>query len=130
MERFSISLVNRKLQIENKMRYHFTPIEMAEELIGQIITGADEDVEKSEHPHTVDEHIKYFSPLKNILVVSQMIKHRATTWPSNSTFRCTLQSNEIYANTKKCVGILTAALIIVDKMLGETQISASGQIQK
>ena len=53
MERFSISLVNRKLQIENKMRYHFTPIEMAEELIGQIITGADEDVEKSEHPHTV-----------------------------------------------------------------------------
>ena len=32
-----------------------------QELIGQIITGADEDVEKSEHPHTVDENIKYFS---------------------------------------------------------------------
>ena len=29
MERFSISLVNRKLQIKSKMRYHFTPTEMA-----------------------------------------------------------------------------------------------------
>ena len=47
-----------------------------------------------------------------------MIKHRATTWPSNSTVRYTPQSNEIYANTKTCVGILTAALIILDKMWG------------
>ena len=29
MERFSISLVNRKVHIKTKMRYHFTPTEMA-----------------------------------------------------------------------------------------------------
>ena len=59
MERYSTSLVIRKMQIKNTIRYHFTSTMTA--IIKETITSVDEGVQKLETPYIAGGNGKLFS---------------------------------------------------------------------
>lgn len=59
--------------------------------------------------------------VENPLEISQNLRHRATTWPINSTHRYKKKRIEIYAHTKTCTQMFKRALLILAR--GETEMS-------